>query len=443
MPTTRSVAVWLALTACAPAALVAQPTGAGSQALATLLARPLTADTAVQIALLHEPQLEAERLGVEAARARRAQAAALPNPELKLDFRGSGDSPLQSDIELELDLLRALQTPARTGIADARVEAAQREAQVAAATLAHRVRTAFFDVQATEHAWRLAVRELETYVAARDAARALHAAGNATALALAQHEAASEAARVAVADAELSHHEAREHLQRLMGLHGSLTEWQVEPWSAAAPANRPSLPDLEARAVEASLELARMRAERDALAREARLERATGWLPELSVDLHAERDDARWDLGGGVRVAVPLFDRRHGRVNALRAELRALESRYRAAVVALRSHARDARNRAVAAAARARHWNELALPAARRVVAETLLQHNAMQVSVFALLEAKRAELAAERAASEAGFAALRASAALDAVLAGVAAEPAPLIASSRAIAPNSSTGGH
>lgn len=413
--------------------------------ISALLARPLTADAAVRIARLRQGLLEAVESDVAAARARRRQAGLLPNPELKVDLRRpdrASDAP-QADLELELDLGHVLTLPARRSVAEAGVDVARHAADRYAVELTHGVRVAFYAVQSAERRWRNAVVALETVVAAREAARALHAAGNLTALEAERHAAESERLRAEVAELELAYHDSRERLQPLLGLHGAATAWQVAPPSEALPPETTDLGDVERRAVEANHELARMRAELTALARAHRLARIEGWMPGLAVDVHAERDETEWETGGGVRVSLPLFDRRQGERAARIAEQRALERRLHATAVDLRAQARAARNRAISGAARARHWRERVLPARRRVVEQTLLQHNAMQADVFELLEARRAEAEAERRASDAFFEALVARCELDALLEGAPIGGRPASDSARADSTNDTLGGH
>lgn len=389
--------------------------------VAVLLARPLTAEAAVRIARLRQGRFQAAEFEVEAARARRRQAGLLPNPELKVDLRRPGRSrdAQQADLELELDLGHVLTLPARRSLAGAGVDVARHAAERYAVELTHAVRVAFYAVQSAERRWRASVIAIETAVAARDAAHALHAAGNMTTLEAERHATAGELLSAEVAELELAYHDSREQLQQLLGLHGASIAWQIAAPSEDLPEEPNDPDDVERRALEANHELARLRAGLAALSRSERLARIDGWLPGLAVDVHAERDEAQWEVGGGMRVSVPLFDRRQGERAALQSEQRALESRIRATAVELRSQARAARNRVVASHARARHWRERVLPVRRRVVEETLLQHNAMQADVFELLDARRAEIEAERAAGDAFFEALVARCALDALLEG------------------------
>jgi cobalt-zinc-cadmium efflux system outer membrane protein len=68
---------------------------------------------------------------------------------------------------------------------------------------------------------------------------------------------------------------------------------------------------------------------------------------------------------------------------------------YVAEAVELRSTARAARDRLVAARERAAYCRDVLLPARHEVLRESQLQYNAMQIGVFQLLLAKREEIEA------------------------------------------------
>ena len=214
------------------------------------------------------------------------------------------------------------------------------------------------------------------------------------------------------------------------------------------------LPDaLERRALEASLELAALRRRLEAAARRAGVARTEGWLPDLSVDLHILRgqpdepvgtpSDPALRFGGGLTVSIPLFDRQQGRVQAFEAEGRALLERYFGLAVDVRSSAREAENRLASAHARVRHLETVVRPAQDRVLAQTLLQYDAMQLDVFRLLAARRARLEVELAYVDTVNELFVARAAVEALLAGQRVE-----APTRAVSPSpgagaASEGGH
>jgi outer membrane protein TolC len=102
-------------------------------------------------------------------------------------------------------------------------------------------------------------------------------------------------------------------------------------------------------------------------------------------------NNLRW--GGGVSLDVPLFDRQQGVVHSLKAELLSGLERYQGLGIELRSRAREVSARVRSAHRRARQYQSVIVPAQAKVMEHTLLQYNAMQIGVFNLLEARRAEL--------------------------------------------------
>jgi len=265
----------------------------------------------------------------------------------------------------------------------------------------------------------VAQRSLDAFAAARDTARALHGAGNVSTLDLSVQEAAYETARITVAEIELERLDRREHLHRLLGLHGDATEWALASELPAAPEALSLEGITETRAITASLDLAAQRSNLDALARRVGLSQAEGWLPDITVDAHAEQDGNSYEVGGGARVTLPVLDQRRGATAAYGAQFDAALERYHASAIDLRSALRDARNRLRSTHARARQYDGVIVPARERVMRETLLQYNAMQVSVFQLLQARRELLDATLSRAETRRQYWTAAAATDALLAG------------------------
>ncbi|WP_433933160.1 TolC family protein [Sorangium cellulosum] len=391
--------------------------------------RPLTADAAVRIALLNNRELRAALKEVGVARGNLDQAGALPNPEIEVEVtpRQEGLEHTHVELAVEIDLTAALLAPLRARAARSEHLAARFRAAGAVVELGYQVRAAFYAAQAAEQRLGVANRALDALAAARDAARALFAAGNIPELDVATQEAGYEEARVTAAQLELELLSRRERLHRLLGLSGAATTWTLAGAIPKAPAAVTTPPRAETQAVRASLELAELRSRLDAAAGRAGALRAEGWVPDMSVGVRGERElpesgeaDAHpWVIGAGLRVALPLFDRRSGAQAAQAAEFDSLLERYHGRAIDIRSALREARNRLVSAHARARHQEGVVVPARRRVLEQTLLQYNAMQVGVFQLLDAQRGQLDAELAAVEALREYWTAKAAFDALLAG------------------------
>jgi outer membrane protein, heavy metal efflux system len=412
-----------------------------------LLTQPLDADAAVRVALLNNRALRARlrELGVE--RGLLLQAGTLANPLIEAEL--SPERNTRVELRVEYDVMSFVLAPLKARAAAHELEAARYAAAGDVVALGYEVRAAFYTLAAAEQSFDVATISLGALAAGSEAAKALVAAGNLRELDASTQIAAYERARIAVAKLELRMAEAREQLTRLLGLHGHQTRMRVVPELPPAPDELPRYDDAEVRALKANLELAAVRERLEAIARRTGIARTEGFLPHLDVDLHGlvgdpETGNERVRLGGGVSLAVPVFDRKQGVVRAREAEFDAWLERYQGLAIDVRSSAREALARLASTQLRAQRYQSVIVPAQRNVMVQTLLQYNAMQVGVFQLLEARRAELevALDQAETLREFWVARA--ALDALLAGklvgvrTAAAPAEMGARTAA-----SAGGH
>jgi cobalt-zinc-cadmium efflux system outer membrane protein len=407
-----------------------------------LLAEPLDAERAVKIALLNNRALRAELRELGIYRGQLVQAGLLPNPRFEFDLRLQEDraQPLQADFLVEIDLTKILLLSARTGVADLELEAARFRAAGAVVELGYRARAAWYACLAADERLEIGRTSLASFAAGHEGAKALYAAGNIPELDLAIQEASYEDAQATVAELELESIAKKEALQRVLGLWGDSTEWKAAP--LPEPPETVEVPsDLEKLVLDASLELQGSQESIDAVAKKAGYTRMTGWIPDISVDAHAEQDGTTWELGGGASIMVPLFDRQQGAVVSSEAELAGLIERYRGMVVDVRSAARETGKRLRTTHQRARQYRAVIVPARKKVTRQSQLQYNAMQLGVFRLLEVKREELAAQLAAitSVEDYWISRAS--LDALLAGKRVDAA--VSRSGAMPKATGGGGH
>lgn len=397
-------------------------------------ATALDVEGAVRLALVRNRELRARIAALDVVRGRVTQRGALPNPELELEVLPERETGLE--ISVAYDVTAAILAPLRARATRPELDAERHAVAAEALALAYEVRAACFALASAMERLRVGQRALDAFAASRDAAEALYAAGNATALERVSERAAFERARVLVAALELEVVAAREHLRRLLGLDGSESvDFAID--LDAVPSELPDLAAMERRALEASHALEGARARVEALARQAGLVRTEGRLPDVSVDVHVlrgrpnddapGRDPAR-AVGGGVSIAVPLFDARRGDRRAADAALAAAEERYEGLALDIRSRARVQRARLEVAHARARHLDVVVAAAQAEVLDQTRRQYDAMQVDVFRLLEARRAVLELELARVDARRIYAVERAATDALLAGaVVGDGAPV----------------
>lgn len=401
------------------AAAIEGPSAA--QAAAALLRAPLTADAAVRVALLQHGGVRAAVADSGAARALLLQASQPKNIEVEVSLRAPSDpgQPLQADLGVDYELSSLILLPLRRSAAQSELGVARVQAAAEVLRVAYQARLAFYEAAA--RAGMLAVRRQALAVAdASYAARAeLFRAGNVPAAELHQERAALETARLQENDAERADREARERLSAALGLSGELPAPVLAPDALTAPAAL-ELPDAEARAVAASLDLAALRGGVALAHGRARLARASALVPDLKAGFHGERDGTSWELGGHFSLSLPLINQGQGAVLVQKSRASALQARTQAAEARLRALLRTAAARLSLGLARVRIVREGVLPARTEALRALQLQYNAMQISVFQLLEARRAQVDAELAQIGALEAAQKARAELDALLAGL-----------------------
>lgn len=360
-----------------------------------LLASELTADSAVQVALLNNRDLQAvyEELGV--AQADLVQAGLLDNPIFGAEIRfQEGGGPVELDLGVSENFLSIFFLPLRKRIAAAAFEAAKLRVAGAVLDLAGTVRAVCYELQGAEQLLEMRRTVAAATEASSDLARRLHEAGNIRDLDLVAERAIHEQAMVDVSAAELDVVRSRERLSALMGVWGRRTSWTCAKRLPEPPTEPLELAGLESRAIEQSLELGVGRQEIERVARRLGLTRATASMGEAAVGVDAERDgDGEWSLGPGFDLPIPIFDQGQPALARAAAELRMLQQSYTAEAVRIRSDVRASASRVLTLLARAGHYRGVLIPLRQQLVEETQKQYNAMQVGAFQLLQAKQQEI--------------------------------------------------
>ncbi len=360
-----------------------------SASVEELLKRPLTAQSAAQIALLNNRGVRAaaEELGIAEGRA--AHARRLPNPTLEGAMRFDGDQRPELDLGAMIDLSALLLLASRSAAAGDEVDAAKLRAVGAMLDLSFDARRAFYDYQAAAELLALRRTVLQAFDASADLATRLREAGNITELDLANQQSLFEEARVELRAAEIAEVAARERVNALLGLWGRGVGWKAEPRLPEPPKEELLLANLEKLAVERSLELAESKHRFAAADRRAGVARARGFLPELKAGVSAERHE-EWTVGPAVEVEVPLFYQGQGEVAAAQAEMRQQQNLYADIAVGVRSAARDLEARLAAQRETSLYYKNVLLPLKHKVVEQSQLEYNGMLIGLFQLLQAKR-----------------------------------------------------
>jgi outer membrane protein, heavy metal efflux system len=361
-------------------------------AVASLLGRPLTADSAVQIALLNNHSLQAtyEELGI--AQADLVEAGLLRNPIFTFEKRFPGQA-LEADLFKEfIDLLLL---PLRKRIAAAQFEAAKLRVSHEVLMTAAEVRAAFYEHQGDQQLVDLRKTVADATERSAETALKMHEAGNLRDLDLASEQATNAQAKIELARTQANAVASREKLNKLMGAFGAQTNWTVTPRLPQVPSSDISISHLESRAIQQRLDLAAARQQFVAEARARGIARAEAILQGAEIGGHYEHEveGSVHSIGPSVNVPIPIFNQGQPASARANAKMRQAEQRYLALAAEIRSDVRAARDKMLLARRQVDYFKSTALPMRTRVTEESQLQYNAMQITPFQLLQAKQEEV--------------------------------------------------
>jgi outer membrane protein TolC len=376
-------------------------------AVAKLLARPLTAESAVQIALLNNRGLQAAYNELGISEAARVGAYLPPNPTFSIE-RMANSLEVEVGGRVLANILALLTLPARADIAEDRYRQAQLRAAEETLRVAVEARRSFYRaVAASEHSAFLDDAKAAAETATK-LARRLGETGAMNKLDQAREQVFYAEVAAQLAAQQQRRETERERLIRILGLWGKDTAFSLPKALPPLPQNFRALPAVEIEAVRRRVDLQAARLEVEALAKSLGLSNATRFINLLEVAGIAERKKERATgeiermRGGEIEFQIPLFD--FGQVGVRQAEEKYLQAIHRLTekAVNVRSEARDAYRIARSAYDLARHYRTEVLPLRKIISDETLLRYNAMQIDVFALLAEARKRVAATTSAIDA-----------------------------------------
>ena len=374
--------------------------------VAQLIKRPLTAESAVQIALLSNRYLQADYSALGAAEAARIRASLPPNPRFSLS-RVTGGGAFEAEAQVALNILALATLPARADLATDQFRQAQLRAANATLRVAAETRRAYFEAVAARDIAAFLVQAQTSADAASQLAVKLGESGNINKLDQARNQVFYAETTARLAAARQRETGMRERLIRAMGLWGSDLAFRLPGTLPALPAHVRSVASIEKEAVLRRLDLQIARMEVAALAKSYGLTNATRFLDVLEVSGISKRvrepgGDRANERGVGIDLEVPLFDFGETNVRQAEANYREAINRLTAKAVSVRSEAREAYQTYRAAYDIASHYQREVLPLRKIISDETLLRYNSMQIDAFSLLAEARERIASTSAAIEA-----------------------------------------
>jgi outer membrane protein TolC len=375
-------------------------------AVGRLLGRTLSADVAVQVALLNNRGLQAAYNELALAEAEMVEGSLPPNPRISYS-RIAGAAELEIERRIVGDILALATLPVRSEIAVVRFRQAQLRAALETLRLAADTRRAYYRaVAAQEQVGFLAQAQSAAETATQLAAR-LGETGAMNKLDQAREQSFYVEIATQLIAARQRVASEREALIRSLGLWGNEIEFKLPQMLPAVPKRPMSLPAVEIEAVRRRVDLQIARIEVDTLAKSYGLTSATRFINLLDVAgvsrTQREAGGTR-GTGGGVEVEfqVPVFDLGEVRLRQAGESYAQAVNRLTEKAVNVRSEARDAYAAYRSTYDIAHRYRDQALPLRQTITEETLLRYGAMQIDVFTLLTEARQRLAVNIAAIEA-----------------------------------------
>lgn len=361
-----------------------------------LLAKPLSMDDAVQVALLNNRGLQASYAQLGLSEADLVQAGRLPNPGFTFSRTRAGNGDLSIGRTFSASVLGILTLPLAAHIERRRFEQTKLETADAMLKVAAEARRAYINAVAAAQAAQYAEQVKDSADASAELASRMRQAGNFSKLDYAREQAFY---ADSIAQAAKARHEAlstREKLTRAMGVWGADTQYTLAERLPDLPKARPELKDLEQFAMSNRLDIQAAKLQTQSVASSLGLSKATRFVNALDIGYQNNYEtDKGHEHGYEVSVEIPIFD--FGGAKVARAEAIYMQSANRLAQTAIeaRSEVRESYSAYVTGYDVAKHYRDEVVPLRKTISDEILVRYNGMLASVFELLADSREQVGA------------------------------------------------
>lgn len=367
-----------------------------------LLKHPLTAESAVELALLNNRGLQASFSELGIAEADRVRAGRLANPTLSFGRLG-GNGAIEIDRSVLFDVLGLLTLPVASQVAQGQLEQAQYRAAFDAVGVAAEARKAFYGAVAAQDLVSYYEQVKDAADASSELARRMLQAGNFSKLAQMREQAFHDDATANLARARHRAVAGRERLIRALGLSGDQLAFVLPEHLPELPKSPLEPRDAEQTAIDKRLDVLMARRSAVATAKALGLTRSTRFINVLEAGYANKSQTGETRRNGyEIQLELPLFD--FGATRTARAEATYMQAVHRTAEVAVnaQSEVRETYSAYRTAFELARQYRDEIVPLRKRISEETLLRYNGMLASVFELLADARDQVTTVTAAIEA-----------------------------------------
>ena len=362
--------------------------------VAEVLQQPLTADAAVELALLNNRGLQASFSQLGIAEADLVQAGRLRNPVFSFGRLALGGGAVEIERSVMFDVLSLLTMPVATKVQQRNFEQAQFRAAYEAVGIAAETRKAFYSAVASQELVRYFQQVKEAADGSNELAKRMLQAGNFNKLAQMREQAFYADATASLARAQQQAVADRERLTRLLGLSGDQLGFKLPERLPDLPKETIEPKDAEQTAIDKRLDVLMAKRSTEATARSLGLTNATRFLNGLEVGYQNKSETGEERQNGyEIELPIPLFD--FGSARSARAEATYMQAVHRTAEVAVnaRSEVRETYSAYRTAYDLAKHYRDEVVPLRKRISEENLLRYNGMLIGVFELLADSREQV--------------------------------------------------
>ena len=361
-----------------------------------LLRKPLTADTAVQVALLNNRGLQAAFNELGMAEAQMVAASLPPNPRLGIS-KLSGRFEVEIERQIVGSLLALATLPARAEIARDRFQTAQMRTAEAVLKLAADTRRQYYRAAAANAQVTFYQEAKASADAASELFKRLGESGGVNKIDQAREFAFEAELTVQLAQARQLQRQERERLVRQLGVWGGDIKFRV---GSLPPLPRlQSVKAVEAEALRKRVDLRIARAELDVLAKSLGLTQATRFVNDIdllgrrtydrsrsiSEDGHVERETSR-SKTLELEIDIPIYDFGQSKVALAEQTYMQAANKLAEKAVNIRSEAREAYTAYRANYDITRQYQNNVLPLRKIIQDQSLLQYSGMLNDVTDLI---------------------------------------------------------
>lgn len=367
-----------------------------------LLAKPLSVNDAVQIALLNNRGLQATYAELGISEADLVQAGRMTNPHFAYLRTRNGDER-KLEWALTFPIIDLLTIPLRTRIEGRRFEETKLSVAARAIGVGLETRSAWYQAVAAGQTVRYMEQVKDAAEASAELARRMARTGNFPKLTQMREQVFYAEVVAQLARARQNAIAKRERLARLMGLYGKDLAFKLPERLPDLPTDTPEVKDLEATAIAQRYDVQAAKRSTEALAESLGLTKATRFINALEFGPASTKEDPEpWKRGFEISLQLPIFD--WGGARVAKAEAIYMQSVHRLAEIAVnaRSEVREAYSGYRTAYETAKHYRDEIVPLRKKISDENLLRYNGMLISVFELLADAREQVMSVNAAIEA-----------------------------------------